>query len=51
VHWQPDAQMQAIVDGWPRAFTSARALALGLTPDANALALVDAYLETWPPDA
>ncbi|MBX3626513.1 MAG: NAD-dependent epimerase/dehydratase family protein [Rhizobacter sp.] len=51
VHWQPEAQLQAIVDGWPRAFTSARALALGLTPDADALALVDAYLETWPPDA
>lgn len=51
LQWQPDAQMQAIVDGWPRAFTSARALALGLTPDADALALVDAYLETQPPDA
>lgn len=49
--WQPDVQMQAIVDGWPRAFTSARALALGLTPDVNALALVDAYLETRRPDA
>jgi nucleoside-diphosphate-sugar epimerase len=46
IHWQPDAQMQAIVDGWPRAFTSARALALGLTPDADALALVDAFLAT-----
>jgi D-erythronate 2-dehydrogenase len=49
--WQPDAQMQAIVDGWPRAFTSARARALGLTPDADAMALVDAYLETRHPDA
>lgn len=51
LHWQPDAQVQAIVDGWPRAFTSARALALGLTPDANALALVDAYLDSRHPDA
>lgn len=51
VTWQPDAQMQAIVDGWPRAFTSARALSLGLTPDANARALVDAYLESRPHDA
>ncbi len=49
--WQEDAQMQAIVDGWPRAFTSARALALGLAPDADAAALVDAYLESRRQDA
>ncbi|MET0334771.1 MAG: NAD-dependent epimerase/dehydratase family protein [Rhizobacter sp.] len=46
IDWQPDAQMQAIVDGWPRAFTSERALALGLTHDADVDALVRAYLET-----
>lgn len=44
IRWQPDAQLQAIVDGWPRHFTSARALALGLRPDANVDALIDAYL-------
>lgn len=45
IDWQPDAQMQAIVDGWPRAFTSERALALGLRPDADVDALVQAHLQ------
>ena len=49
--WQPDAQMQGIVDGWPRRFTSDRALALGLRPDADADALVAAYLESQRHDA
>lgn len=50
VAWQPDPQVQRILDGWPRAFTSARALALGFTPDASADALVRAFLaaETRP---
>jgi D-erythronate 2-dehydrogenase len=51
IRWQRDAQLQAIVDGWPRAFTSERALALGLRPDANVDALIDAYLESRPADA
>jgi nucleoside-diphosphate-sugar epimerase len=51
ITWQPDAQVQAIVNGWPRAFTSERALALGLTADASADALVAAYLESQRPDA
>jgi nucleoside-diphosphate-sugar epimerase len=44
VDWQPDARVQQIVDGWPQAFTSERALALGFTPDASPEALVQSFL-------
>lgn len=44
VDWAPDARVQQIVDGWPQAFTSARALTLGFTPDASADALVESFL-------
>jgi hypothetical protein len=44
VQWQPDAHVQRIIDGWPRAFTSQRALALGFAPDAGVDALVSAFL-------
>jgi nucleoside-diphosphate-sugar epimerase len=44
VDWTPDARVQQIVDGWPQSFTSARALALGFTPDASADALVQSFL-------
>jgi nucleoside-diphosphate-sugar epimerase len=46
IHWQPYAQFQRIVDGWPRAFTSQRALALGLAADASVDHLVRAHQET-----
>lgn len=42
--WEPDARMQAIVDDWPRTFTSARALELGIRGDADIDAVVDDYL-------
>jgi nucleoside-diphosphate-sugar epimerase len=45
VTWQPDAQMQAIVDGWPRAFTSELALSLGLQADPDVDALITAHLK------
>jgi nucleoside-diphosphate-sugar epimerase len=44
VDWTPDARVQQIVDGWPQSFTSARALALGFTPDASADGLVQSFL-------
>lgn len=44
VDWQPDPHVQRIIDGWPRAFTSQRALALGFEPDASVDALVSAFL-------
>lgn len=44
VDWTPDAAVQRIVDGWPQAFTSERALALGFSPDPSPDALVQAFL-------
>ena len=44
VDWVPDAQVQQIIDSWPKVFTSERALALGFTPDASADALVQSFL-------
>lgn len=44
VDWHPDARLQRIVASWPRVFTSQRALALGLQPDASIDAIVDAFL-------
>ncbi|HEX2548174.1 MAG TPA: NAD-dependent epimerase/dehydratase family protein [Ramlibacter sp.] len=44
VTWAADAKVQAILDAWPRVFTSRRALALGFTPDAGTDALVASFL-------
>lgn len=44
VDWRPDAQVQQIIDGWPKVFTSSRAVALGFSPDASADALVQSFL-------
>jgi D-erythronate 2-dehydrogenase len=43
--WQPDAEIQRIVGGWPGAFTSARALQLGFRADASMDEIVQAFLE------
>lgn len=48
VTWRPDAQMQAIVDGWPARFDSALARRLGILPDANLPEIIDAYLKDLP---
>jgi nucleoside-diphosphate-sugar epimerase len=45
--WQSDAQMQRIVEGWPRAFTSERALRLGISGDRSIDAIVAAYREDY----
>lgn len=44
VDWQADPQVQQIIEGWPKAFTSEHALALGFTPDASVDALVASFL-------
>ncbi len=36
VSWLPDPALQAVIDGWPRRFGSARAAALGLASDTDA---------------
>lgn len=43
--WQPDEQMQGIVQAWPREFTSRRALERGIVGDASIDAIVAAYVE------
>lgn len=48
VNWQPDAQMQRIVDGWPAHFDSVLARRLGILPDANLSEIIDAYLKDLP---
>jgi nucleoside-diphosphate-sugar epimerase len=48
VHWRPDAQMQAIVEGWPARFESAHARDLGILPDASLSEIIDAYLKDTP---
>lgn len=45
--WQRDAQMQNIVAGWPRAFTSERALQLGINGDNSIDAIVAACREDY----
>lgn len=45
VNWRPDVQMQAIVDGWPARFDSARARELGILPDTGLSEIINAYLK------
>jgi nucleoside-diphosphate-sugar epimerase len=51
VEWAPDAAVQRIIDGWPQAFTSQRALALGLRPDISIDAIVRAFQASEGADA
>lgn len=44
VDWHSDVRLQKIVDSWPSIFTSPRALALGLRPDASVDAVVEVFL-------
>jgi nucleoside-diphosphate-sugar epimerase len=45
--WQRDQQMQNIVDGWPRAFTSQAALRHGIRGDLSIDDIVNAYREDY----
>ena len=44
VSWLPDPALQAVIDGWPRRFASARASGLGLASDADADEIVRRFL-------
>lgn len=44
IHWQPDAAIQKIVDGWPGETRSERAEALGFTHDASIDEIVQAFI-------
>lgn len=45
IRWAPDAAIQKIVDGWPRAIAAQRALALGIRADAGIDEIVQAFVE------
>ena len=51
INWEPDEQVQRIVQAWPRGFTSARALELGIEGDESLDAIVAAYMEDYPTHA
>lgn len=44
IHWQPDAAIQKIVDGWPGETHSKRAAALGFSHDASIDEIVQAFI-------
>lgn len=43
---KPEPQLQAIVDGWPRRFDSARARRLGIQPDGNFDAILREFMDS-----
>jgi nucleoside-diphosphate-sugar epimerase len=45
--WQQDPQLQRIAQGWPRSFTSRRAIGSGIAGDASMDAIVAAYVEDY----
>ncbi len=45
IRWEPDATITRIVGGWPAAWETARAEALGFTGDASFAEIVRAYVE------
>lgn len=45
IRWQPDADIQRIISGWPGAFTSPRALQLGFRADASMDTIVQAFID------
>ncbi len=45
VTFEPDAHIQAIVDGWARRFDAQRGRKLGFQPDASFRAIVEAHIE------
>lgn len=42
--WEPDARLQAVVDGWPHRFVSERASRLGIRADASFGEIVETFL-------
>ena len=43
VMWRPDLQLQEIISGWPTAFISQRALALGISTNSSADEIVQSF--------
>lgn len=51
VIWEPDASLQAVVDGWPSQFVSARASQNGIRADADFDEIIGAFVEDYLPAA
>lgn len=49
--WEPDAEIQHIVGGWPGIFISERALRLGFQTNASMEEIIDAYIEDELPNS
>jgi len=49
VSWQPEARLQAVVDGWPGRFVSARASSNGIGADADFDEIIRAFAEDYLP--
>ncbi len=49
VTWQPDEQLQTIVESWPRFFVSEEARRHGIAADASFTDILRAYVEDFPP--
>lgn len=45
IHWQPDAAIQKIVDGWPKSTQSAHAVTLGFTCDGSIDEIIQGFIE------
>jgi D-erythronate 2-dehydrogenase len=45
IRWEPDATVQRIVDGWPRAIVAKRAASLGIEADADIDEIIRAFIE------
>ena len=49
VSWEPDAKLQAVVDGWPGQFVSERASRNGICADADFDEIIRAFVEDYLP--
>jgi hypothetical protein len=49
VAWEPDARLQAVVDGWPSNFVSERASRNGICADASFDEVIRAFIEDYLP--
>jgi len=49
INWEPDADLQAVVDGWPSNFISERASRAGICADAHFGEIVDAFVDEFLP--
>jgi len=49
VRWEPDEEIQAILDSWPSMIVADEAIRHGLSPDANAAEIIRNFIEDFEP--